>query len=75
MKDKQPRIRLRWSKKEQDVEVAWDAQANGKPNAGMVLTHFTWTPTLHELTFVKELERRGYDLTTLRFSIERKPPG
>ena len=72
MKDKQPRIRLRWSKKEQDVVVCWDAQENGQPNAGMVMTHFTWTPTLHELPFVKELERRGYDLTTLKFSIERK---
>lgn len=66
------RIRLRWSKKERDVEVHWDAGCQG--TAGMVLTHFTHTPTLHNSTFVKELEQRGYDVTTLRFSIAKKEP-
>lgn len=29
--------------------------------------------TKYEPSFVKELESRGYDITTLRFSIQKKP--
>lgn len=67
-------LMVKWSKKEQDLLI-------GGPNGpDRHLTHqfFSVVPYLsHEgkvvyENFVKELENRGYDITTLKFSIKRK---
>lgn len=57
-----------------DVGVVYAAGGGGvgTSDAGMLSTAFNYVKGLHGTTLVKELEARGFDLTTLRFSIERK---
>lgn len=59
-----PRIRVYWSKVEHDIMVNWDAGCS-RSSANYVLCHFMEP-------FTKELEKRGYDLSTLRFQIRKK---
>jgi hypothetical protein len=62
-----------WSKRQQDVVFHWpDAKADGRLLYAYLACERrefdgTWGPSL-----LKELEARGYDLTTLRFSIKKK---
>lgn len=65
---------VKWSKKENDLLI-------GGPNGpDRHLTHgffnrtpiLTWDGKVAYENFVKELENRGYDITTLKFSIKRK---
>ena len=55
-------LRVWWSKRERDVMYDWDKH----PPDGHLL-HYHLDPLL------KELDRRGFDLTTVSFSIKRKP--
>lgn len=84
-KAKPGELRACWGKADRwsgpDICYAW---GDGVPRADGRLLHNTlssermtvdfpntghkWVPS-----FVQELEERGYDLTTLRFSIQRKP--
>jgi hypothetical protein len=59
-----PRIRLYWSKRENDLMADWDSETSNA-NANFLLTVFN-KETL------ESLDRRGYDLTTLRFQIRKK---
>lgn len=43
-----------------------------KPDAGLLNIAFTHTPLLWGRDFLTELEERGYDVTTIQFSIKRK---
>jgi hypothetical protein len=68
-----------WSRREQDFLIRFPRSADGHLAYGMFCGDRLRRapgenpPWDFDLSFVKELERRGYDLTTLRFSIERKP--
>jgi hypothetical protein len=55
-------IRLKWSKKENDLEVFWEA--GHKPTALYILDLFS-------KEVQKELKERGCDLRTLNFSINK----
>lgn len=57
-----PALRAWWSKREGDVMYQWDR----RPVDGRLM-HSHLSPLL------EELDRRGFDLTTVRFSIRRKP--
>lgn len=69
--DPETTLRARWSKREQDVMIEYPRKCDGH------LIHYymgsprqsgqEWVPSLFE-----ELEKRGYDLTTLKFSIKKK---
>jgi hypothetical protein len=75
---------VRWDEKEQDFKVWYPNKCDG----GFTIGHFCnnplvgesycphcFKPTSHEgfeKTFIDELKKRGYDLTTLRFSIKKK---
>lgn len=65
-KPKPKKIKVRWSKREADIEYNWDDNMMGKANC-------SW---LNDEVFTKavraELERRGFDLTTLKFEICKK---
>lgn len=60
----EPGVRVKYSKREHDLVVDWDSETS-KANPGYIIGIFT-----NEI--VQELERRGYDTTTLRFSIRKK---
>jgi len=60
-----------WSKKEKDAMYCWpDNSADGH------LLHWYFDPSRgspnEKPSLYKELEARGYDLSTLRFSIKKK---
>lgn len=61
-----PDLRAYWSRRERDVMFWRSAHEGGSANAAY----------LHHVIggdFLRELDRRGFDTTTLRFSIRRKP--
>lgn len=60
----QPGVRVRFSKKENDLIVDWDSEMS-KSNPLYIIGIFT-------KEIIKELDHRGYDTTTLRFSIRKK---
>ena len=53
-----------------DAALLLDAFEKGKA----ILNHFRGTFHGFQPSFMKELEERGYDLTTLKFSIKKKEP-
>jgi hypothetical protein len=62
---------VKWSKKERDLLIG------GPRSCDRHLTHYALNcvPGVvkhDDLSFVAELEKRGYDITTLRFSVMRK---
>lgn len=61
----EPRIRIYWSKKENDLMVNWDPGTS--KTAAKYLLHVLCPSVL------AELDRRGYDTTTIRFQIRKKP--
>lgn len=59
----------RWSKKENDLIFDFPS----KPDGALLYYALTFTKTLSgDKTLVEELTARGYDITTLRFTIERR---
>ncbi|HZG67765.1 MAG TPA: hypothetical protein VEZ12_13540 [Herpetosiphonaceae bacterium] len=56
------KLTVRWSKRERDLMIDYPAKCDGALMAS----------ALDELR--PELEARGYDITTLRFSVARKTP-
>ena len=54
-----------------DFEAAWGGEGASKEDANWVLGFLTLSKA-DTIKAVMELERRGYDLKTLRFSIRRK---
>jgi hypothetical protein len=76
---------VRWDKTEQDFKVWYPNKCDGGFAIGHLVGEFILVGDQicphcfkrsprrgFESTFVKELEKRGYDSETLRFSIKRK---
>lgn len=63
-------LRIRWSKREHDLMFHHDRH---RPDGHLMNYFFCFLKSGQERTFVEELEARGFDLTTLKFSILRKP--
>lgn len=65
------RLHVKWSKRENALMYYYPTRGSD----GAVLSYaFEKTVQLHGSTLVRELEERGYDITTLRFSVALKPP-
>ena len=62
----EPRIRLYWSKKENDLMCNWE-EGTSKSDAKILLRALNPDDGL-----LAELNRRGYDLETIRFQIRKK---
>jgi len=73
LKNKERTLRAYWSKKENDLVYWSPRKADGHLLHG-VLYYKSTLPTL-EIPLLEELEKRGYDLTTIRFSIQLKADG
>lgn len=72
MKAKPGEIKIGWNRREQDVGYAWGGDGASKADGNLMMGVFGLTPMFTGKTLTAELEARGYDLTTLRFSIQRK---
>lgn len=59
-----PRIRLYWSKKENDLMVNWDTGASSATARYLM--------GVLSKGVLKELESRGFDISTIRFQIRKK---
>lgn len=59
-----PDLSVRWSKRER--ALLYDG---AKPTGGMLASFFERIESYDKKTLAAELEARGYDLTTLRFSL------
>ena len=66
---KADKLEAKWSKKEHDIMICYPNRPDGHFLHGF-LVHAR-DPVIPD-SFLKELENRGYDLTTLKFSIEKK---
>lgn len=70
-------LRASWSKKEKDIVFGWPSGPSTKSDGhylygAMSRERFRPFEQKMDPSFLKELESRGYDLSTLRFSICKK---
>lgn len=71
MAEAKKRLRVSWSKREKALVYDHPDYAS---NGGLLCRYFEGLKYPGEKTLAEELDARDYDLTTLRFSIERKAP-
>lgn len=64
-------LKARWSARERDVLFEWGAGGANKTDGSWLNSWFGHHKGF-DATFLKELEARGYDLTTLKFSVRQK---
>lgn len=65
------RLRASWSKREKDIVFHYPS----KPDGHLLHDFFSYAKLAGAgKSLLEELEARGYDLATLKFSIERKTP-
>lgn len=60
-------LRVRWSKRENDWMIYQPNGPDGHLMGDFLGGHLSFDE------FVKELDGRGYDTTTLRFTVKRRP--
>ena len=75
-KAKPGELRARWGVCERgespDIVYGWGGSGAQKPDGAMLAHFFENLLGLHGRTLRAELEHRGYDLSTLRFSVKQK---
>jgi hypothetical protein len=69
-----------WSKRENDILYSFPSKPDGHLLNSVISAprqryDYTTDRVEYEPSLREELAARGYDITTLRFSIERKPKG
>ena len=57
-----------------DIQYCWGANGASKPDARILCAALEECDVYEGRTLAQELERRGYDLTTLVFSIKQAAP-
>lgn len=57
---------------DKDLFFCW-GQGTCRADSSMLNSYFCYHKGFEGRTLVEELEKRGYDITTLKFSIELKP--
>ena len=72
MKAKPGQLKMGWSKREQDVMYAWGGDGADKSDASLLHAVLTVPLKYFDKTFQEELIERGYDITTVKFSIQKK---
>ena len=65
-------LRVAWSKKERDILYSYGGGGASKPTSMVIAHAFEVVEVYGGKSLRAELEARGYDLTTLKFSIRRK---
>ena len=67
-----------WSKREQDFLIRYPSSPDGHLACSIFTSErqrydYEQREVVFDKSFVAELESRGYDTTTLRFSVKRRP--
>ena len=61
------KLRAKWSKRESDVMIYYPDKRDGA-----LLHHYLTQPDIYTgNTLLQELDSRGYDITTLKFEIQK----
>lgn len=63
-----PKLTYKWSKKEKDFLIHYPRKCDGH------LVHGFFSGYMNGKEFMEELEKRGYDLKTLKFEVKEKEP-
>jgi hypothetical protein len=71
MKAKPGQLRMGWSKREDDIVYAWGSGVD-KTDAALLHGVMSIIASITDKTFIQELEYRGYDITTISFSIKKR---
>lgn len=71
MKAKPGQLKMGWSKREGDIMFAWGGQGADRSDAGLLNCVMTIPLRNFDKSFQQELIDRGYDITTIRFSIQK----
>ena len=71
MSAKPGELKANWSKREKDIMFSWGAEGADKCDGNWLNNWLTWHKGFDN-TFLKELESRGYDITSLKISVKRK---
>jgi len=66
----------RWGRVDGELAIAyaWGGQGAQKPDSRILMRALEDVVILDGKTLAQELEARGYDLTTLRFSVSMRQP-
>lgn len=64
-------LKARWSKRERDILLEHGGAGADKSDGSWLCSWLDRHKGFDD-TFLKELERRGYDITTLRISVKQK---
>jgi len=67
-------LKAGWSLKERDIQFSW-GQGVERSDGRILFDAFCFSKGTLGTTLVNELEKRGYDITTLKFSIMKKVTG
>ena len=65
-------LSARWDKFLGDIRYFFPAKCDGHLLHGMLSMKRYTQHHVFDPSFIEELEARGYDITTLRFSVEKK---
>lgn len=71
---KKDKLSYQWNKKENDFVTNYPLGIGTNCDSNFLLNFFSYALKGEEKSFLKELESRGYDLSTIKFSIEPKLP-
>lgn len=73
VKAKPGELKAGWGRPDKHTEpsicYAWGGAGSSSPDGRILCRAFEDLPIFDDISLVKELEKRGYDLTTLKFSI------
>lgn len=71
MSAKPGELKASWSKKEHDIIFEWGGAGADKSDGSWLNTWLAYHKGFDD-TFLNELDKRGFDITTLRISVKRK---
>jgi len=71
MKAKPGQLKMGWSKREEDIKYSWGGDGADRCDASLLHMVLTTPFKYFDKTFQGELIERGYDITTLKFSIQK----
>ncbi len=69
-RDRENALFANWSKRQKDVMFHYPSKSDGH----WLHCWFSWARVgIDKTSFLEQLEERGYDITTLRFSVKKDP--
>ena len=71
LREESEKLKCRWSKGKKDLLFYYPNKADGHFLHGF-FSYNRYDSLGHEYNFIRDLESRGYDITTLKFEISKR---